>query len=87
VRNGAEACPNGVHHRVEKIEAEVSTLLKDPERLRVGVDRMIEERKKSALRRDSARESTHWHEELEKVENIRSGYLDQQGEGLISRPS
>jgi hypothetical protein len=88
VRNGTEACPNGVHHRVEKIEAEawaeVSALLKDPERLRVGVDRIIEERKKSALRRDPARESTHWHEELEKVENMRSGYLDQQAEGLIS---
>jgi site-specific DNA recombinase len=88
VRNGTEACPNGVHHRVEKIEAEawaeVSALLKDPERLRVGVDRVIEERKKSALRGDPARESTHWHEELEKVENMRSGYLDQQAEGIIS---
>lgn len=88
VRNGAEACPNGTHHRAEKIEAEawakVSALLKDPERLRVGVDRMMEERRKSALRADPAQESKHWYGELEKVESMRSGYLDQQAEGLIS---
>jgi site-specific DNA recombinase len=88
VRNGAEACPNGTHHRAEKIEAEawakVSALLKDQERLRVGVDRIMEERKKSALRGDPARESRHWYAELEKVEGMRSGYLDQQAEGLIS---
>ena len=88
VRNGAEACPNGTHHRAEKIEAEawakVSILLKDPERLRVGVGRMLKERKKSVLRGDPARESKHWYGELEKVESMRSGYLDQQAQGLIS---
>jgi hypothetical protein len=61
VRNGNEACPNGIHHRAEKIEAwaKLSTLLKDPERLRVGVDRIREELKKSARRGDPARESKH----------------------------
>jgi site-specific DNA recombinase len=87
VRNGHGACPNGIHHRAEKIEeeawAKLSTLLKDPERLRVGVDRMMEERR-SVLRGDPAQASKHWRGELEKVERMRSGYLDQQAEGLIS---
>jgi len=86
-RHGAEACPNKKIHRAEKIETEawekLSALLKNPERLRIGVDRMMEERK-SALRRDPTHELTHWHRELEKVERMRSGYLDQQAEGIIS---
>jgi site-specific DNA recombinase len=87
VRNGHEACPNAKHHRAERIEAEawekLSALLKDPERLRIGVERMIEE-KRAALRGDPTRELQHWHGELEKIERMRSGYLDQQAEGIIS---
>ncbi len=87
-RNGHEACSNRTHHRAEAIEAEawakVSALLKEPERLRVGVERMIEERRRSAFRGDLDREAQHWYGELEKVENMRSGYLDQQAEGLIT---
>jgi Recombinase zinc beta ribbon domain len=86
-RNGAHTCPNGKYHRAEKIEAEawakLSELLKDPERLRIGVDRMMEERK-GALREDPAHVSKHWRGELEKIERMRSGYLDQQAEGLIT---
>lgn len=55
MRNGHESCPNGKHHRAEKIEAEawekLSALLKDPERLQIGIERMIEE-KRVALRED-----------------------------------
>jgi hypothetical protein len=52
IRNGHEACPNGIHHRADRIEAEawakLSTLLKDPERLRIGVERMMEERARAS---------------------------------------
>jgi site-specific DNA recombinase len=85
-RNGAEACPNKKQHRAEKIEAqvwaEVSALLKDPERLRVGIERMVADERKTV--RDPSRELRHWHGELEKVSQMRDGYLDQQAEGIIS---
>jgi hypothetical protein len=86
-RNGPETCPNKKQRRAEIIEAEVwenvSGLLKDPERLRIGIERMHEEQR-TALRGDPTRELNHWYGELEKVERMRSGYLDQQAEGIIS---
>src|SRR5215218_1977110 len=86
-RNGAETCPNKKQHKAEKIEAqvweEVSALLKDPERLRIGIGQMIEDENK-AMRHDPTHELQHWHGELEKIERMRAGYLDQQAEGLIS---
>jgi hypothetical protein len=86
-RNGKHTCPNAKVYRAEKLEPEVwkevSDLLKDPERLQVGVERMIEE-KRGALRGAPTREYEHWRGELGKVERMRSGFLDQQAEGLIS---
>jgi len=61
----------------------VSGLLKDPERLRIGIERMHKEQR-AASRGDPTRELNHWHGELEKVERMCSGYLDQQAEGIIS---
>ena len=67
----ADACPNKKIHRADKIETEawekLSGLLKDPERLRVGIERMHEEQR-AALRGDPTRELNHWHGELEKIE-------------------
>jgi hypothetical protein len=87
VRNGHESCPNGKHHRAEKIEAEawekLSALLKDPERLQIGIERMIEE-KRVALREDPTHTLQYWHGELEKIGQMRNGYLDQQAEGIIT---
>jgi len=86
-RNGTSECPNAKHHRAEKVEGEVwedlSALLKDPERLRIGIERMIEEQR-AALRQDPTHEVRHWHGELEKTERMRSAYLDQQAEGIVS---
>ncbi len=85
-KNGTHMCPNGKSHRADKIEVEVweklSGLLKNPERLRVGIKRMIEEQR--AALRNPTREFSHWHAELQKIERMRSGYLDQQAEGIIS---
>ena len=86
-RNGSTTCPNYKHHRAERIEEEVwrevSSLLKNPERLRVGIERFIEE-KREALQDVPTHGLRHWHAELEKIERRRDGHLDQQAEGLIS---
>jgi site-specific DNA recombinase len=86
-RNGPGICPNAKHHRAERIEAEVwrevSSLLKNPERLRVGIERFIEE-KRAALQDAPTHGLRYWHAELEKIERKRDGHLDQQAEGLIS---
>jgi site-specific DNA recombinase len=85
--NGLRDCTNSKVFRAEKVEAEaweeLSGLLKDPERLRVGIECMIEEQR-AALRRDPDKELRHWHTELEKAERMRDGYLEQQAEGIIS---
>jgi site-specific DNA recombinase len=85
-RNGPGTCPNAKHHRAERIEAEVwrevSGLLKAPERLRIGIERFIEEER--AAQDTPTHELRHWHAELERIERRRSGHLDQQAEGLIS---
>jgi hypothetical protein len=44
---------------------------------------MIEE-ERTALREDPTHEARYWHGELEKIERMRSAYLDQQAEGLVS---
>jgi site-specific DNA recombinase len=85
-RNGPDTCPNAKHHRAERIEAdiwrEVLSLLKNPDRLRIGIERFIEEER--AAQDTPTHEQRHWHAELEKIERRRSGHLDQQAEGLIS---
>jgi hypothetical protein len=42
------------------------------------------EGQRAALREDPTHELKHWHGELEKIGQMRSGYLDQQAEGIIS---
>ena len=49
-----KVCINGKHHRAAEAEAAVwdliSRLLKDPERLRAGLDEMIEQERRRCLR-------------------------------------
>jgi site-specific DNA recombinase len=86
-RNGLRACSMNKNFRAEKLEAEVweevSSLLKDPERLRAGIERMIEE-ERAASHEDHTQEIKRWRAEIEKVEQMRGGYLDQQAEGIIT---
>jgi site-specific DNA recombinase len=86
-RNGPGTCPNAKYHKAERIEAEVwcevSSLLKDPERLRVGIERFLDE-KRAALQDTPTHGLRYWHAELEKIERRRDGHLDQQAGGLIS---
>lgn len=80
---GSEACPNGKNHRAEVVEAEVweevSSLLKEPERLRVGIKRYIEQEHRG----DPEREMRIWSKRLADVDDKRSRYQDMAAEGLI----
>jgi site-specific DNA recombinase len=81
--NGAESCPNNKNYRAEKIEgevwAEISSLLKEPERLRAGVERMLEAQRRG----DPEREMRIWAKRLVEIDAKRSRYQDMAAEDLI----
>jgi site-specific DNA recombinase len=52
----------------------VSTLLKDPERLRAGLERLIEQ-ERSVMRGDPEREAKAWLQKLAEIDQERRGYL------------
>jgi site-specific DNA recombinase len=60
----------------------ISGLLTDPDRLREGLDAMIEEQRRS-LRGDPDREAKTWLEKLAALDCKRSGYLDLAAEGIM----
>ncbi len=86
-RDGARACPHSKCHRAEEVEARVwdliSGLLKDPERLRAGLEAMIEA-ERAALRGDPAREIKAWSEKLAEIDQERRGYLRLAAKGHMS---
>ena len=87
-RHGMQkVCVNGKHHRAAEAEAAVwdliSRLLKDPERLRVGLDEMIEQ-ERAGMRGDPDQEAASWLEKLSDVEQERRGYLRLAAKGHMS---
>lgn len=66
-RDGARACLHSKCHRAEEVETRVwdlvSNLLKDPKRLRTGLEAMIEA-ERSGMRGDPEREIKVWSERL-----------------------
>ena len=86
-RYGLEACANSHKPRADKLEPEVwgfvSNLLKTPDLLRAGLERLIEE-ERSAARGDPNREFEVWAKQLAEVDRKRSAFQDQQAEGLIT---
>ena len=84
---GAEACANAYRPRADEFEGAVwnlvSGLLKDPDRLRAGLEKLIEE-ERSAERGDPDKEVGMWAKKLAEVDRKRSAYQDQQAEGLIT---
>ena len=84
---GPGTCSHRKHHRAERLEplvwGFVSGLLKDPERLRAGLDRMIE-RKRAERHGDPQREAKMWADKLTEVEAKRARFQDMAAEGLIS---
>jgi hypothetical protein len=72
----------------EDVEARVwdvvSGILKDPERLRVGLDHMIEQEGRGAsFADDPATETERWLEEISKASHKRARYQEMAAEGLI----
>jgi site-specific DNA recombinase len=83
-----DTCSARTHHKAELVEARiwaiVSRVLKDPQRLRAGLDYMIEEERRDAnLAGDTATESAEWLEKLSEVGRKRARYQDMAAEGLI----
>jgi site-specific DNA recombinase len=86
-RNGKDACPNSKFHRAEALEQKVwgfvSGLLSDADRLRAGLDKMIEE-ERAGLHTDPDQEAEVWVEKLAEANRKRSGFQDMAAEGLIT---
>ena len=89
-RHGLEACAHNTHYRAAEREAQVwefvSRLLRDPERLRAGLEEMIES-ERAVSRGDPQREITLWLEKAAEAERKRSGFQDMAAEGLITLKS
>src|SRR5215216_6082692 len=83
-----ETCPNNKSIRSDKAHPDVwelvSGLLSDPERLRKGLDAMIEEQRGS-LRGDPEGEARTWLERLAALDRRRGGSLDLAAEGIMDR--
>lgn len=60
----------------------VSSLLRDPDRLRSGLDAMVEKEKQSS-HGDPEHEARYWLKELSELEAERSGYLRQNARGVL----
>jgi site-specific DNA recombinase len=84
---GAEGCGQRKCHRADKVEPLVwefvSTLLKDPERLRAGLERLIEQ-ERSVMRGDPEREAKAWLQKLSEIDQERRGYLRLAAKGHIT---
>jgi site-specific DNA recombinase len=86
-KHGTDACANAHRPRACDLEEPVwdlvSGLLKDPGRLRAGLERLIEEERRST-RDDPNKEAQTWAKKLAEVDRKRGAYQDQQAEGLIT---
>ena len=83
-----ETCSNNRCIRSDRAHAAVwgliSELLSEPERLREGLEAMIEEERKG-MRGDPERESKAWLQKLAEVDRKRDGYLELAAEGFLGR--
>jgi Recombinase zinc beta ribbon domain len=61
----------------------VSGLLKDPERIRAGMEALIERERDAGIRRPDEEAAT-WAQKLEECDRLRSAYQDQQAVGLMT---
>ncbi|MBA2442635.1 MAG: recombinase family protein [Rubrobacter sp.] len=87
-RDGKEACSNGRGLNVRNVEPAVwsfvSACLKDPEHLREGLKKHIENRREELRAGSVEREAKMWADQLTVAERKRGAYQDQQAEGLIT---
>ena len=84
---GKDACSQRKNYRADKVEPQVwelvCSLLKEPEQLRVDLERMIEQECKG-LYGDPDREAKVWAEKLVEVGKMRSGYQELAAKGLMT---
>jgi site-specific DNA recombinase len=85
--HGDAGCNHRKSHRADEIEPAVwelvSGLLRDPERLREGLDATIEQTR-AAMRGDPGRQAKAWLEKLSDVSRKRARFQDMAAEGLLS---
>jgi DNA repair ATPase RecN len=86
-QNGKEACLQRKNYRADEVEPTVwkfvSSLLKDPKRIRESLDAMIEE-ERAGVRDDPERETKTWLDKLAEADRKRSTFQDMAAEGLIT---
>jgi site-specific DNA recombinase len=86
-QDGKDACPNKKTLNARKAEPrvweKVSGLLKDPERLRLGLVSLIEEERKG-LKADPSREAKIWAEKIAESDRKRSMFQEMAAEGLLT---
>ena len=79
-------CSARTHHRAEALEQRiwdaVSKILKDPGRLRAGLDHMIDQERRGA-QGDPATEAERWLKEISEAGRKRTRYQEMAAEGLI----
>jgi site-specific DNA recombinase len=87
MKTAYDGCSNYRHYREQELEEqvwqEVRALLRDPDKLRAGIDTVIEMRR-SALRGDPEREAKVWLDKLAEVDQERRGYLRLAARGRIT---
>src|SRR5215217_6101822 len=85
--HGDAECTNRKHYRAVDLEGRVwdliSGLLKDPERLRTGLDEMIEA-ERFGMRGDPETEALTWLSRITALDSKRSRYQDMAAEGHIT---
>jgi len=62
----------------------ISRLLKDPERIRLGMERLIDEERATANRGDPQSTAKAWADKAAECVRLRSAYQDQQAAGLMT---
>src|SRR5215211_204479 len=86
-QGNAAACSHEKYHRADRLERMVwvfvSDYLKNPERLRTGLERMVEEKRKG-LRGDPEREARAWLDKLAEADRMRAGYQELAAKGLMT---
>jgi len=86
-QDGPSACSHEKHHRADKLERMVWEFvldyLKSPEKLRVGLERMLEEKRKG-LRGDPERQVRTWLDKLTEADRMRAGYQELAAKGLMT---
>lgn len=87
MKDAYDGCSNYRHYRAEELEEqirqEIRGPLRDPDRLRAGMDMAIEVHR-AALRGDPEREAKAWLEKLAEVERKRAKYQEMAAEELIT---